>query len=168
MVLTYILCSALAVVAAAHSGSLSAHVPETMCSGPCHAQSKEELVLVQRFASVAMKDAHQTVQDLSATPTVGYAKKIDSAACANRKYDKCGYTFPTVQACSECCAANYGPTCTSFHYSIADKFCGCTNAGEECQNYHASGHSVYSITVLSAIPPVGYAKKNRQCCLRKP
>jgi len=51
MVLKCVLCSALAFVAAAYSGSFFSHVPAGQCSGPCPTQSKESLALVQRHAS---------------------------------------------------------------------------------------------------------------------
>jgi hypothetical protein len=81
MVLTCILCSALAVVAAAHSGSLSAHVSEGLCSGPCPAESKEALAFVQRLASKLPSN------DQAGGPTDDVANEVEKQAHDDDEYD---------------------------------------------------------------------------------
>jgi hypothetical protein len=81
MVLTYILCSALAVVAAAHSSSLSAHLSEGLCSGPCPAQSKEALVFVQRLASKLPSN------DQAGDPADDVANEVEKQAHDDDEYE---------------------------------------------------------------------------------
>jgi hypothetical protein len=123
MVLKCVLCLALAIVAAAHSG---------LCSGPsCPAQPKEALTLVQRHASPlpspdqlksnSTEACHSICQGgvsqcrvgndyVAAYPSMTSSYKVCYHACS--KYGWCGVTSAHYNGGVDCCAC--APTGTDF------------------------------------------------------